>query len=85
MLIPTLTTIAKPTTSPSPSPSRRLPLATKPLRVPLDGPARASRSTACKAQKDDLYNRVIPQLDPDIIITMNAYEDPTQFRPVPRA
>jgi peptidoglycan/LPS O-acetylase OafA/YrhL len=37
-------------------------------------------TAACKALKDDLYNRVIPQLDPDIIITMNvAHEDPTQI------
>jgi len=36
-------------------------------------------TAACKAQKDDLYNRVIPQLNPDIIITMDlAYENPTE-------
>ena len=31
----------------------------------------------CKAEKDDLYNRVIPALHPDVIVTMNlGYEDP---------
>ncbi len=43
-------------------------------------PGKTNRPKDCKAQKDDLYNRVIPQLNPDIIITMNvAHEDPTQI------
>ena len=86
MLIPTLTTIAKhDNLTLSIAVRRRLPLATKPLLVPLDG-ARARRlgTEDCKAPKDDLYNRVIPQLDPDIIITMNlGYERP-DADPVPR-
>jgi hypothetical protein len=34
----------------------------------------------CKAEKDDAYTRVIPELKPDIIVAVNyGYEDPTQF------
>jgi hypothetical protein len=33
----------------------------------------------CRNAKDDLYDRVIPELDPDLVVTMNlAYETPGQ-------
>ena len=45
----------------------------------------ATRWAACKAQKDDLYTRVIPALKPDIIVAMNLdYWNP-QTRPEIRA
>ena len=81
MLIPTLTTIAK-------QDNLTLSIAVKggcPWQQDLYSfPATVNgtllSTAACKAQKDDLYNRVIPQLNPDIIITMNiGHEDPTQI------
>jgi len=34
----------------------------------------------CKAEKEDAYSRVIPELKPDIIVVVNyGYEDPTQL------
>ena len=80
MLIPTLTTIAK-------QDNLTLSIAVKggcPWQQDLYAPeiaipGKTNRPSDCKAQKDDLYNRVIPQLDPDIIITMNlAYENPIE-------
>jgi peptidoglycan/LPS O-acetylase OafA/YrhL len=42
-------------------------------------PGKTNRPEDCKAQKDDLYKRVIPELNPDIIITMNlGYENPVE-------
>ena len=80
MLIPTLTTIAK-------QDNLTLSIAVKggcPWQQNLYAPeiaipGKTNRPRDCKAQKDDLYKRVIPQLDPDIIITMNlAYENPIE-------
>jgi len=80
MLIPTLTAIAK---------QDRLTLSVsvrggcpwqQDLYAPeISVPGRTNRPQDCKAQKDDLYNRVIPELNPDIIITMNlGYENPIE-------
>jgi SGNH domain (fused to AT3 domains) len=80
MLIPTLTTIAQ-------QDHLTLSIAVKGgcpwqqnLYAPeISVPGKTNRPKDCKAQKDDLYNRVIPQLNPDIIITMDlAYENPTE-------
>jgi peptidoglycan/LPS O-acetylase OafA/YrhL len=80
MLIPTLTAIAK-------QDNLTLSIAVKGgcpwqqnLYAPeISIPGKTNRPQDCKAQKDDLYNRVIPQLNPDIIIAMNlAYENPIE-------
>jgi peptidoglycan/LPS O-acetylase OafA/YrhL len=43
--------------------------------LPLVAPAQ--RIKGCQQQKDDTYDRIIPQLKPDIVVLMNqSYEDP---------
>ncbi|MGQ0830592.1 MAG: SGNH hydrolase domain-containing protein, partial [Microthrixaceae bacterium] len=46
---------------------------------PLAVSGQPIRQEDCKAQRDDIYDRVIPALHPDIIVVMNlAYETPNQ-------
>ena len=68
------------TTSPSPSPTK--------AAAPGNATSTPCRTTSrcaitpaqCKQVKDDLYDRVIPALNPDIIVTMNVgYEQPGQL------
>jgi hypothetical protein len=48
--------------------------------LPLVAPAQ--RMTGCQREREDTYNRVIPQLHPDIIVVMNqSYEDPAYGSP----
>jgi peptidoglycan/LPS O-acetylase OafA/YrhL len=80
MLIPTLTTIAKQDNlTLSISVKGGCPWQQNLYAPEISIPGKTNRPKDCKAQKDDLYNRVIPQLNPDIIITMNlAYENPIE-------
>jgi peptidoglycan/LPS O-acetylase OafA/YrhL len=48
--------------------------------LPLVAPAQ--RMTGCQQEREDTYNRVIPQLHPDIIVVMNqSYEEPAYGSP----
>jgi peptidoglycan/LPS O-acetylase OafA/YrhL len=38
----------------------------------------STRNKTCKTEKDDVYNRVIPALHPDVVVVVNQpYDDPT--------
>jgi hypothetical protein len=42
--------------------------------------ANTLRPEGCKKARDDIYDRVVPALDPDVIVIMNrGYEQPNQF------
>jgi len=80
MLIPTLTAIAKQDhLTLSISVRGGCPWQQDLYAPEISIPGRTNRPKDCKALKDDLYNRVIPELNPDIIITMNlGYENPIE-------
>ncbi len=48
--------------------------------IPITVGNRALRLEDCRAQKEDMYTRVIPALHPDVIVTMDlGHEDPSQL------
>jgi peptidoglycan/LPS O-acetylase OafA/YrhL len=77
MLIPTLSAIAEQQhLTLSVSVRGGCPWQQRLFAVPLTVNGVAMRKEDCKAQKNDLYDRVIPELHPDVIVAMNvAHED----------